>query len=94
VTLIAKEGDILELPAVSGGAARVSADPAHLGPGQRLAETGTPLRLRLVRRLVLGQHVCGDAPPVGDLETLSAGPRADVGLVMPGRARASCRPPG
>src|ERR1019366_7924264 len=53
-----------------------------------------PLGLRLVRGLVPGQLVRGDAPPVGDLEALSAGPRPDVGLVMPGRARASCCPPG
>ncbi len=51
---------------------------------------GTPARiLRLVRRLVLGEHVRGDAPPVGDLETLAASPRPDVGAVL---AASSPRP--
>ena len=97
MTLIAKEGDILELPAVSGRAARVSADRnSRLTWGRASAwrRQVPPLGLRLVRGLVPGQHVRGDAPPVGDLEALSAGPRPDVGLVMPGRARASCCPPG
>ena len=54
-----------------------------------LAGAAAPPGLRLVRRLVLSEHIRGDAPPVGDLQALSASPRPDVGLVMPGRTRTS-----
>lgn len=43
-------------------------------------------QLRLVGGLVLCQHVPGNAPSVGDMHTLGAGPCTYLGLVVPGRA--------
>lgn len=43
-------------------------------------------QLRLVGGLVLCQHVPWNAPSVGDMQTLGAGPCTHLGLVVPGRA--------
>jgi hypothetical protein len=49
---------------------------------------------RLVRGLVPGQDIRGDAAPVGDLDALLTSPCPDAGQVMPRRPRPACTPPG
>jgi hypothetical protein len=90
-----KEAIVLRPGRPMGGAPEVDASLTELEPPSAAAAAVSAAAVvgGLVRRLVLSQHVGGDATAVGDFEALSASPCPDVGLVVPGRAAAVRCPP-